>query len=191
MKNALAGMVVLLSISELQSSFSTFTQPNIRLSTELIHYKMATISFTLNGQKQTVDVDPGTSLLWVLREHLGLTGTKYSCGVSTCGACTVHLDGEAVTSCSSPVSMAEGRTVTTIEGLSKDNSHPLQKAWNEERVSQCGYCQSGQIMQAAALLARNPKPDRTEIIKSMSDVLCRCGTYLRIIKAIEKASKAK
>ena len=150
---------------------------------------MAIISLTVNGEKHTIDVDPGTALLWVLREHLGLTGTKYSCGQSVCGACTVHLDGNAVRSCSVAVSMAEGRSVTTIEGLSPDRSHPLQKAWIAEQAPQCGYCQSGQIMQAAELLAKNPKPNRAEIIAQMNDILCRCGTYPRIIKAIERASK--
>jgi isoquinoline 1-oxidoreductase subunit alpha len=150
---------------------------------------MAIISLTVNGEKRTVDVDPGTALLWVLREHLGLTGTKYSCGRAECGACTVHLDGNAIRSCTASVSLADGRSVTTIEGLSADRSHPLQKAWIEEQTPQCGYCHSGQIMEAAALLTKNPKPDRSEIIAQMNGILCRCGTYPRIIKAIERASK--
>ncbi len=152
---------------------------------------MAIISLTVNGQKHTVDVDRGTPLLWVLREILGLTGTKYSCGKSICGACTVHLDGKALKSCTAPVSAVEGRNITTIEGLSKDQSHPLQKAFIEEQVPQCGYCHSGQIMHAAAMLAMNPKPSREEIVSQMSDILCRCGTYPRILKAIEKVSKEK
>ncbi|AEE51628.1 (2Fe-2S)-binding protein [Haliscomenobacter hydrossis] len=150
---------------------------------------MATITLTINGEKRTVNVESDTSLLWVLREHLGLTGTKYSCGKSYCGACTVHLDGVPIRSCTTPVSVAEKRTITTIEGLSTNGDHPLQKAWVEEQVAQCGYCQSGQIMQAAALLASNKKPSREEIINQMSGVLCRCGTYMRILKAIERAAK--
>ncbi|MDX1940927.1 MAG: (2Fe-2S)-binding protein [Saprospiraceae bacterium] len=150
---------------------------------------MATITLNVNGEKRTVNVDAGTSLLWVLREHLGLTGTKYSCGKSYCGACTVHMDGTAIRSCTMPASGAEGRSITTIEGLSANGDHPLQKAWIEEQVPQCGYCQSGQIMQAAALLANNKKPSREEIISQMNGVLCRCGTYMRILKAIERASK--
>lgn len=150
---------------------------------------MATITLNVNGEKRTVNVDAGTSLLWVLREHLGLTGTKYSCGKSYCGACTVHMDGTAIRSCTMPASGAEGRNITTIEGLSANSDHPVQKAWIEEQVPQCGYCQSGQIMQAAALLANNKKPSREEIISQMNGILCRCGTYMRILKAIERASK--
>lgn len=149
---------------------------------------MATITLTINGEKRTVDVEPGTPLLWVLREHLGLTGTKYGCGKSYCGACTVHLNGVPIRSCIMPASATEGQSITTIEGLSKDGSHPVQKAWIEEQVAQCGYCQPGQIMQAAALLADNKKPSREEIISHMNGVLCRCGTYMRIVKAIERAS---
>lgn len=150
---------------------------------------MATITLNVNGEKRTVNVDAGTSLLWVLREHLGLTGTKYSCGKSYCGACTVHMDGMAIRACTMPASGAEGRSITTIEGLSANGDHPVQKAWIEEQVPQCGYCQSGQIMQAAALLANNKTPSREEIISQMNGVLCRCGTYMRILKAIERASK--
>lgn len=151
---------------------------------------MPNITFTINGEKQTVDTDLGTPLLWVIREHLGLTGTKFSCGKAHCGACTVHLDGMAIRSCIMPVSAAEGRSVTTIEGLSVEGEpHPLQKAWVEEQVAQCGYCQSGQIMQAATLLATNKNPTREEILSHMNGILCRCGTYMRIVKAIEKASK--
>ena len=150
---------------------------------------MAKIQLLINGSSQTVDVEPQTPLLWVLREHLQLTGTKYGCGMSLCGACTVHLDGQAVRSCVMPVSAVAGKAITTIEGLSEDNSHPLQKAWIEEQVPQCGYCQSGQIMQAASLLANNKKPSREEIIEHMNGVICRCGTYMRIIKAIETATQ--
>lgn len=137
-----------------------------------------------------VETTADATLLWTLRENLLLTGTKYGCGASLCGACTVHLDGLAVRSCMTPVSSVAGRSVTTIEGLSGEDLHPLQQAWIEEQVPQCGYCQSGQIMQAAALLKTNPHPDREQIISYMNGVLCRCGTYTRIIKAIEKVSKS-
>jgi aerobic-type carbon monoxide dehydrogenase small subunit (CoxS/CutS family) len=147
------------------------------------------IQFNVNGKSQRVEVEPETPLLWVLRDALGLTGTKYGCGISQCGACTVHLDGEPVRSCSVPVSAAAGKRVTTIEGLSPDSSHPLQKAWVAEQVPQCGYCQSGQIMQAAALLAKNRNPSRGDIVKHMNGNICRCGTYHRIIAAIQRASK--
>ena len=152
---------------------------------------MADISLNINGKKTSVSADPATPLLWIIREHVGLTGTKYGCGIAACGACTVHIDGDAVRSCVTPVSAAEGRQVTTIEGLSEDGSHPLQEAWIEEQVPQCGYCQSGQIMQAAELLAKEKNPDREKIIEHMNGVLCRCGTYYRILKAIEKAAGAK
>ncbi len=147
-------------------------------------------SFKLNGKTVQVETAADATLLWTLRETLLLTGTKYGCGASLCGACTVHLDGIAVRSCMTPVSSIAGRSVTTIEGLSGEELHPLQQAWIEEQVPQCGYCQSGQIMQAAALLKTNPHPDREQIISYMNGVLCRCGTYTRIIKAIEKASKS-
>jgi isoquinoline 1-oxidoreductase alpha subunit len=147
------------------------------------------VSFTLNNTGVTVEADPDTPLLWVIREHVGLTGTKYGCGAALCGACTVHIDGAATRSCVTPVSAVAGRAVTTIEGLSTDSDHPLQKAWIAEQVPQCGYCQSGQIMQAAALLAENPKPTRAEIIAHMDGNICRCGTYHRIIAAIERASR--
>ncbi len=147
---------------------------------------MAKISFTLNGKRMSVDADPDTPLLWVLRERLGLTGPKYSCGIAVCGACAVHIDGDAVPSCNTPLVLVEGRNVTTIEGLSENGSHPLQKAWIEEQVPQCGYCQSGMIMFAAALLAKNKKPNRQEISEGMNRVVCRCATYLRVRKAIEK-----
>jgi aerobic-type carbon monoxide dehydrogenase small subunit (CoxS/CutS family) len=145
-----------------------------------------TLSITVNGREHTIDVDPETPLLWVLRDTLGLTGTKYTCGVGLCGACTVHLDGEAVRSCTLAVSEVAGREVTTIEGLSSDGSHPLQRAWIAESVPQCGYCQPGQIMTAAALLAENPNPSDDEIDAAMSGTLCRCGTYQRIRHAIHR-----
>lgn len=147
------------------------------------------MKFLVNSREANVAVDGNTPLLWVLREHLKLTGTKFGCGVALCGACTVHIDGVAVRSCVTPASLAEGRSVVTIEGLSSDGSHPLQRAWVEEQVPQCGYCQSGQIMQAAALLARNKAPSRQEIVEHMNGNLCRCGTYLRIIAAIQRASR--
>ena len=147
------------------------------------------ISFTLNGRPQTVDVPPEMPLLWAIRDVIGLTGTKYGCGMAQCGACTVHLDGQAVRSCSTPLSAAAGKAVTTIEGLSADGSHPLQKAWVAEEVPQCGYCQSGQIMQAAALLATTPQPTDAEIDSAMAGNICRCGTYSRIKAAIHLATK--
>jgi aerobic-type carbon monoxide dehydrogenase small subunit (CoxS/CutS family) len=146
------------------------------------------VTFTLNGESRTVDVDPQMPLLWVLRDTLNLTGTKYGCGMALCGACTVHIDGEATRSCITPVSAVAGKRVTTIEGLSADGSHPVQKAWMEEDVPQCGYCQSGQIMSAAALLAKKPKPTDAEIDDFMSGNICRCGTYQRIRKAIHRAA---
>ncbi|HXW96215.1 MAG TPA: (2Fe-2S)-binding protein [Gemmatimonadales bacterium] len=146
------------------------------------------IDLNINGKSSSVDVTPETPLLWVLRDTLGLTGTKYGCGMALCGACTVHLDGEAVRSCSVPVSAASGKKITTIEGLSADGSHPVQKAWVEVQVPQCGYCQSGQIMQAAALLARTPSPSDADIDAAMSGNVCRCGTYHRIRAAIHMAA---
>jgi isoquinoline 1-oxidoreductase alpha subunit len=145
-------------------------------------------SFTLNGRKIAVDDDPSTPLLWVVRDTLGLTGTKFGCGVAQCGACTLHVDGEPVRSCVVPVADAEGKSVTTIEGLSPDGSHPVQRAWAELDVPQCGYCQPGQIMSAAALLTQNPEPSDADIDEAMSGNLCRCGTYLRIRAAIHRAS---
>ena len=147
------------------------------------------VEFELNGKPVAVAADADTRLLWALRDHLQLTGTKYGCGAGLCGACTVHVDGKAVKSCRYPLARAAGKAVTTIEGLSPDASHPLQKAWIAEQVPQCGYCQSGQIMQAAELLARNPNPTRDEIIEHMNDVICRCGTYTRILKAVQRAAK--
>jgi isoquinoline 1-oxidoreductase alpha subunit len=144
--------------------------------------------FNLNGRRVEVAGDPDTPLLWVLREDLGLTGTKYGCGVALCGACTVHVDGQAARSCSLPVSAAAGRSVTTIEGLSNDRSHPVQAAWIAEQVPQCGYCQSGMIMTAAALLAERPDPTDAEIEAAMVN-LCRCGTYERVRRAIRRAAK--
>ncbi len=150
---------------------------------------MAEIRIKVNGESRTVDVAPDTPLLWVLRDTLGLTGTKFGCGASLCGACTVHLDGEAVRSCVTAVSAAGGREITTIEGLSKDRSHPVQRAWIAEQVPQCGYCQSGQIMAAAALLKSKPQPTDADIDDAMSGILCRCGTYQRIRRAIHRAAK--
>ena len=146
------------------------------------------IEFKLNGSKTKFDPQPETALLWVLREHLKLTGTKFGCGSGLCGSCTVHLDGQPIRACITPVSAVAGKSVTTIEGLSKNRSHPLQKAWIESQVPQCGYCQSGQIMQAAALLDSNKNPSRDEIVAYMNGNICRCGTYLRIIRAIKIAS---
>jgi aerobic-type carbon monoxide dehydrogenase small subunit (CoxS/CutS family) len=146
------------------------------------------IKLTINGKSRSVDVAPDTPLLWVLRDTLGLTGTKYGCGVAQCGACTVHLDGLAVRSCATPVSAAAGRKVTTIEGLSADGSHSVQRAWVDEQVPQCGYCQSGQVMQAAALLAQTPKPSDADIDTAMAGCVCRCGTYQRIRSAIHRAA---
>jgi aerobic-type carbon monoxide dehydrogenase small subunit (CoxS/CutS family) len=150
---------------------------------------MTPLTLSVNGQTQTVDVHPDTPLLWVLRDTLGLTGTKYSCGQGLCGACTVHLDGEAVRSCRVPVSDVADRKITTIEGLSPDGRHTLQQAWIAENVVQCGYCQPGQIMTAAALLARNPSPTDADIDAAMSGVLCRCGTYQRVRRAIHRAAE--
>ena len=146
------------------------------------------IEFELNGSKTKLDPQSETALLWVLREHLKLTGTKFGCGSGLCGACTVHLDDQPIRACITPVSAVAGKSVTTIEGLSKNRSHPLQKAWIEAQVPQCGYCQSGQIMQAAALLESNKNPSRDEIVTYMNGNICRCGTYLRIIRAIKIAS---
>ena len=142
----------------------------------------------VNGRRRSVEVDAATPLLWVLRDTLGLTGTKFGCGIAECGACTVLLDGEAVRSCQTSVKEAAGRRVTTIEGLSRDGEHPLQKAWVAEEVPQCGYCQSGQLMAAAALLAKKPRPTDADIDEAMRGLLCRCGTYQRIRRAIKVAS---
>jgi isoquinoline 1-oxidoreductase alpha subunit len=147
------------------------------------------IRFTVNSKPATSDAPPQTPLLWVIREDLKLTGTKFGCGAGLCGACMVHIDGKREFSCQVALSSVAGRAVTTIEGLSPDSSHPVQKAWLAERVPQCGYCQSGQIMSAAALLKEKPKPTREEIVEHMSTNICRCGTYPRIVRAIERASR--
>jgi isoquinoline 1-oxidoreductase alpha subunit len=146
-------------------------------------------SITINGKQHSVDVDADMPLLWVIRDIIGLTGTKYSCGISVCGACTVHMDGKAIRSCVTPIANAANKSITTIEGLSTDNSHPVQRAWIEEQVPQCGYCQSGQIMQAVALLKERPNPTDKDIDEVMSGILCRCGTYQRIRKAIKRAAQ--
>jgi isoquinoline 1-oxidoreductase alpha subunit len=150
---------------------------------------MANISFTLNGQPRTVDVVPEMPLLWVLRDVLGMTGTKFGCGMSLCGACTVHVDGRATRTCMTAVSSIAGREITTIEGLSVDGDHPVQQAWVEVDVPQCGYCQSGQIMTAAALVRNNPNPSDADIDQAMRGNICRCGTYQAIREAIHKASE--
>jgi isoquinoline 1-oxidoreductase alpha subunit len=147
------------------------------------------VSFTLNDRRVSVDAEPTTPLLWVIRDHVGLTGTKYGCGAGLCGACTVHLDGKAVRSCQTQVSEAADKKVITIEGLSPNSSHPLQKAWVALEVPQCGYCQSGQIMKAAELLATNKQPTRAQIIEHMDGNICRCGTYHRILAAVEQAAR--
>ena len=149
------------------------------------------VKLNVNGGPLEADVDPQTPLLWVLRDTLGLTGTKFGCGMALCGACTVHLDGQAIRSCVTPVSAVGEQAVTTIEGLSDDRSHPVQRAWLEIDVPQCGYCQPGQIMSAAALLAQNAKPDDQQIDAAMSGNICRCGTYPRIRTAIHRAAELK
>lgn len=150
---------------------------------------MPVISLNVNGKTVSIDVDPATPVLWVLREHLNLVGTKYGCGVAQCGACTIMLDNVAVRSCMLPVSAVTKKSITTIEGLSENGDHPVQKAWVEQDVAQCGYCQTGQIMTAAALLKSNPNPTDAQIEASMSGNICRCGTYLRIKEAIKTAAK--
>ena len=146
------------------------------------------VEFTLNAKRQSVDVVPQMPLLWVLRDTLGMTGTKFGCGIAQCGACTVHVNGTPARSCSTPISTVAGKNVTTIEGLSADSSHPIQKAWIEVDVPQCGYCQSGQIMSAAALLAEKPKPTDADIDAAMAGNVCRCATYVRIRAAIKEAA---
>jgi isoquinoline 1-oxidoreductase alpha subunit len=150
---------------------------------------MTAMALTINGKAATVEAEPDTPLLWVVREHLKLTGTKFGCGSGLCGACTVHIDGKAMRSCQISVSKVVGKKVTTIEGLSPNGTHALQKAWVAEQVPQCGYCQSGQIMQAAALLATNKKPTRDQIVAHMDGNICRCGTYSRIVAAIQRAAQ--
>jgi isoquinoline 1-oxidoreductase alpha subunit len=147
------------------------------------------ITLNVNGRDLKADVEPDTPLLWTLRDGLGLTGTKFGCGMAQCGACTVHLDGQPIRSCVTPVSAVGNKKVTTIEGLSADGTHPVQRAWAAEQVPQCGYCQSGQIMSAAALLAKNPKPSDADIDQAMAGNICRCGTYQRIRKAIHTAAE--
>jgi len=147
------------------------------------------IKLKINGEEHNVDVDASTPLLWVLRDELGLTGTKFGCGIASCGACTVHLNGKPLRSCVTPVSVAKDNDITTIEGLSESNDHPVQRAWLEQQTPQCGYCQSGQIMSAAALLADKPKPSDADIDAAMSGNICRCGTYQRIRKAIHRSAE--
>ena len=151
---------------------------------------MAKISLNINGKKHEVDVDPKTPVLWVLRDHLDLVGTKYGCGMAQCGACTIILEGSAVRSCVMPVSSVANKKITTIEGISENGDHPVQKAWIEHDVPQCGYCQAGQIMTAVALLEKNPKPSDDEIATAMHGNICRCGTYLRIRAAVKTASNS-
>ena len=151
---------------------------------------MATINLNINGKKQVVDVDPKTPVLWVLRDHLNLVGTKYGCGMAQCGACTIIMEGNAVRSCSLPVSSAANKKITTIEGISKNGDHPVQTAWLEHDVPQCGYCQAGQIMTAVALLEKNSNPSDEQIETAMNGNICRCGTYLRIKAAIKTAAKS-
>ena len=150
---------------------------------------MAIFNLSINGQNKQVDVDPNTPMLWVLRDHLDLVGTKFGCGIAQCGACTIHLDGSATRSCQLPASAAEGAEITTIEGISEKGDHPVQKAWLEHDVPQCGYCQAGQIMSAVALLKDNPSPSDEDIDNAMNGNICRCGTYTRIKAAIKTASQ--
>ncbi len=152
---------------------------------------MAHFVLQVNGRERAVDAPPEMPLLWALRDLLNMTGTKYGCGIGMCGACTVHLDGQAIRSCQTPVSVVGSKKVTTIEGLSGDGRHPLQRAWIAEQVPQCGYCQSGQIMQAAALMAKTPQPTREQIDQAMTGNICRCATYQRIRRAIERAAEQK
>jgi isoquinoline 1-oxidoreductase subunit alpha len=151
---------------------------------------MAAINLNINGKKQTLDIDPKTPVLWVLRDHLNLVGTKFGCGMAQCGACTIHVDGNATRSCILPVSSVENKEIVTIEGLSENGDHPVQKAWLEHDVAQCGYCQAGQIMSAAALLRSKPTPSDDEIENAMNGNICRCATYLRIKAAIKTAANA-
>ena len=150
---------------------------------------MASFTLKINNKSYTIDVDPKMPLLWAIRDAVGLTGTKYGCGIAQCGACTVHLEGTPVRSCSLPVSAAASKNITTVEGLSEDNSHPVQLAWIQEQVPQCGYCQSGQIMAAAALIKRTPNPTDKDIDSAMQGHICRCGTYTRIRKAVKTAAQ--
>lgn len=152
---------------------------------------MARFSFVVNKEERSVDASPDTPILWILRENLNLTGTKYACGMAQCGSCTIHLNGNPIRSCVTPISAVEGKELTTIEGLAAEGQHPLQKAWIEKQAPQCGYCQPGQIMQAAALIDRNPSPAREEIVNHMKGNLCRCGAYLRILNAIESVAEKR
>jgi len=152
---------------------------------------MAKITLTINNKEHSVDLDPNTPLLWVLRDHLNMVGTKFGCGIAQCGACTVHFNDTAIRSCQLPISSAEGNKITTIEGLSEKGDHPVQQAWLEHDVPQCGYCQAGQIMSASALLKRNPKPTDADIENAMNGNICRCGTYTRIKAAIKTASNSQ
>ncbi len=147
------------------------------------------LSLTVNGQTREFDGDPAMPILWFLRDELGLTGTKFGCGVALCGSCTVHLDGSAIRACVTPVGVAAGKSITTIEGLHPEGNHPVQVAWRKENVAQCGYCQTGQIMQAASLLSQNPNPSDEEIVRGMDGNICRCGTYQRIFAAIKVAAQ--
>ena len=165
----------------------TYIEP-LGLFPHLGHHVMAPFNLTVNGERVEVDVDPTTPMLWVLRDHLNLVGTKYGCGIAQCGACTIHLNGVAVRSCSLPVAAVGEQAVTTIEGLSPDGTHPVQEAWLQHDVPQCGYCQAGQIMSAAALLAQNASPSDAEIDAAMTGNICRCGTYTRIHAAIKTAT---
>ncbi len=149
---------------------------------------MARLTLEVNGSGHTIDVDPDMPLLWAIRDVIGLTGTKFGCGIAECGACTVHMDGEAIRSCITPVFAVEGSQITTVEGLSTDGTHPVQKAWIAEEAPQCGYCQSGQVMSAAGLLASNPRPSDSDIDRAMSGNICRCGTYDRMRLAIHRAA---
>lgn len=150
---------------------------------------MATYTININGENRKIEADEDTPLLWVLRDNLNLVGTKYGCGMAQCGACTVHIDGNAIRSCVLPISNIKNQKITTIEGLSEDGTHPLQKAWIEHDVPQCGYCQAGQIMNAAAFLKENPNPTDAEIVENMNGNICRCGTYTRIKAAVKTASE--
>ena len=150
---------------------------------------MAIFNLNINGKKQQVDVDADTPILWVLRDHLNLVGTKYGCGIAQCGTCTIHVEGMAMRSCNLPISNVEGKSITTIEGLSEKGDHPVQQAWIEHDVPQCGYCQAGQIMTAAAFLKDNPNPDDEKISAAMNGNICRCGTYTRIHSAVKSAAK--
>jgi isoquinoline 1-oxidoreductase alpha subunit len=172
-----------------RSSVVKSTHWGVQVCVPLKCWRLRMISVNVNGKQHSLDVNATTPLLWVLRENIGLTGTKFGCGLGQCGACTVHLEGKAVRSCQTPVSAAAGKTILTIEGLSADSSHPLQTAWIAEQVPQCGYCQSGQIMAAAAMLARNPNPTDDDIDTNMTNI-CRCGTYQRIRRAIHRAAMA-